>query len=90
MAPRAFWTGNLRLSLVNIPVRLYPATSTERKIELHQIHEPSGKRIRYQKVAPGVGAVAAQTGAREGGGQGDRHRRNHALRTSAAILRLPV
>jgi len=57
MAPRAFWTGNLRLSLVNIPVRLYPATSTERKIELHQIHEPSGKRIRYQKVAPGVGPV---------------------------------
>jgi DNA end-binding protein Ku len=57
MAPRAFWTGNLRLSLVTIPVRLYPATSSERKIELHQIHEPSGKRIRYQKVAPGVGAV---------------------------------
>jgi DNA end-binding protein Ku len=57
MAPRAFWTGNLRLSLVNIPVRLYPATSTERKIELHQIHEPSGKRIRYQKMAPGVGPV---------------------------------
>jgi len=57
MAPRAFWTGNLRLSLVTIPVRLYPATSSERKIELHQIHEPSGKRIRYQKVAPGVGPV---------------------------------
>jgi DNA end-binding protein Ku len=57
MAPRAFWTGNLRLSLVNIPVRLYPATSTERKIELHQIHEPSGQRVRYQKVAPGVGPV---------------------------------
>jgi DNA end-binding protein Ku len=57
MAPRAFWTGNLRVSLVNIPVRLYPATSTERKIELHQIHEPSGKRVRYQKVAPGVGPV---------------------------------
>jgi DNA end-binding protein Ku len=57
MAPRAFWTGNLRLSLVTIPVRLYPATSTERRIELHQIHEPSGKRIRYQKVAPGVGPV---------------------------------
>jgi DNA end-binding protein Ku len=57
MAPRAYWTGNLRLSLVTIPVRLYPATSTERKIELHQIHEPSGKRVRYQKVAPGVGPV---------------------------------
>jgi DNA end-binding protein Ku len=57
MAPRAFWTGNLRLSLVTIPVRLYPATSSERKIEFHQIHEPTGKRIRYQKVAPGVGPV---------------------------------
>jgi DNA end-binding protein Ku len=57
MAPRAFWTGNLRLSLVTIPVSLYPATSTERKIEFHQIHEPSGKRIRYQKIAPGVGPV---------------------------------
>jgi DNA end-binding protein Ku len=57
MAPRAFWTGHLRLSLVNIPVKLYPATSSERRIELHQIHEPSGKRIRYQKIAPGVGPV---------------------------------
>jgi DNA end-binding protein Ku len=57
MAPRAFWTGHLRLSLVNIPVRLYPATSAEKTIAFHQIHEPSGKRIRYQKVAPGVGPV---------------------------------
>jgi DNA end-binding protein Ku len=57
MAPRAFWTGHLRLSLVNIPVRLYPATSAERSIAFHQIHEPSGQRIRYQKVAPGVGPV---------------------------------
>jgi len=57
MAPRAFWTGHLRLSLVNIPVKLYPATTSERAIALHQIHEPSGQRIRYQKVAPGVGPV---------------------------------
>jgi DNA end-binding protein Ku len=57
MAPRAFWTGHLRLSLVNIPVRLYPATSSERSIAFHQIHEPSGKRIRYQKIAPGIGPV---------------------------------
>ena len=57
MAPRAYWTGQLRLSLVTIPIRLYPATNTEKRIELHQIHEPTGKRIRYQKVAPGVGVV---------------------------------
>jgi DNA end-binding protein Ku len=57
MAPRAFWTGHLRLSLVNIPVKLYPATTSERAIAFHQIHQPSGKRIRYQKIAPGVGPV---------------------------------
>jgi DNA end-binding protein Ku len=57
MAPRAYWTGHLRLSLVNVPVRLYPATTTERKIELNQIHEPSGERIRYQKIVPGIGPV---------------------------------
>ena len=57
MAPRAFWTGHLRLSLVNIPVKLYPATTAERAIAFHQIHEPSGKRIRYQKIVPGVGPV---------------------------------
>lgn len=60
MAPRAFWTGHLRLSLVTIPVRLYPATNSERRIEFHQIHKPSGQRIRYEKVAPGVGPVAAE------------------------------
>jgi len=57
MAPRAFWTGHLRLSLVNIPVKLYPATTAERAIAFHQIHAPSGKRIRYQKVVPGIGPV---------------------------------
>ncbi len=60
MAPRAFWTGHLRLSLVTIPVRLYPAANSERRIEFHQIHEPSGERIRYEKVVPRIGAVEAE------------------------------
>ncbi|ODA67924.1 putative DNA repair protein YkoV [Methyloligella halotolerans] len=55
--PRPYWTGQLRLSLVTIPVKLYSATSSDKQIALHQIHEPSGKRIRYQKVAPGIGPV---------------------------------
>jgi DNA end-binding protein Ku len=42
---------------VSVPVRLYNATSPAASLPLHQIHEPSGKRIRYQKVAPGVGPV---------------------------------
>jgi DNA end-binding protein Ku len=57
MAARAYWKGYLRLSLVTIGIELYSAVSSSSKLSLHQIHEPSGKRVRYQKVAPGVGAV---------------------------------
>jgi DNA end-binding protein Ku len=49
MAPPSLWSGNLRLSLVLIPVRLVPAVSTEEAISFRQIHEPSGTPIRYVK-----------------------------------------
>ena len=45
MAMRAYWKGYLRLSLVNIGIELYSATSSQRRISLRQIHKPSGKRI---------------------------------------------
>jgi DNA end-binding protein Ku len=57
MAARAYWSGQIRLSLVSIPVQVFPATKSGAKIAFHQIYEPSGERIRYQKVAPGVGPV---------------------------------
>jgi DNA end-binding protein Ku len=57
MATRAYWTGNIRLSLVSIPVEVVPATKTSAKISFHQVHKPSGSRIRYQKVVPGIGPV---------------------------------
>lgn len=57
MAARAYWQGQIRLALVSIPVEVYPATKSGAAISFHQIHEPSGKRIRYEKVAPGVGPV---------------------------------
>lgn len=57
MAARAYWTGNIRLSLVSIPIQVVPATKAGAKISFHQVHKPSGERIRYQKVAPGVGPV---------------------------------
>jgi DNA end-binding protein Ku len=49
MAPPSLWSGNLRLSLVLIPVRLVPAVSTEEAISFRQIHEPSGTPIKYVK-----------------------------------------
>ena len=49
MAPIPVWSGNLRLSLVLVPVRLYPATSSEGTIAFRMIHQPSGKPIKYLK-----------------------------------------
>jgi DNA end-binding protein Ku len=59
MPTRAYWSGRIRLALVSIPVEVLPATKTASRISFNQIHEPSGKRIRYEKVVPGVGAVDA-------------------------------
>src|SRR5688572_8815825 len=46
---QALWSGNLRLSLVLIPVKLYSALSPEADISFRMIHAPSGKPIRYVK-----------------------------------------
>jgi DNA end-binding protein Ku len=54
---RTFWKGQLRLALVSIPVRLLTALEKEKEISFHQVHRDSKQRIRYEKVAPGVGPV---------------------------------
>jgi len=46
--PASVWTGNLRLSLVIIPVRLYPASS-DQGVAFRMIHEKSGEPIQYRK-----------------------------------------
>jgi DNA end-binding protein Ku len=50
MAPRAYWKGFLRLSLVSCPIQLFPATSERDKISFNQINKQTGNRIRYRKV----------------------------------------
>jgi DNA end-binding protein Ku len=57
MAVRPIWRGQLRLSLVSIPVELFTATKTASKPSFRQIHEPTGKPINYEKVVAGVGPV---------------------------------
>ena len=57
MAARPIWRGQIRLGLVSIPVELYPATRSGAQVQFHQVHEPSGKRIKYEKVVPGIGPV---------------------------------
>ena len=57
MAARAYWKGQIRLALVSIPVELYRATKSGASISFRQIHEPSGKPVKYEKVVPGLGPV---------------------------------
>ena len=57
MAARAYWHGQIRLALVSIPVEIYTATKSSGKISFRQIHEPTGKRIHYEKVVEGIGPV---------------------------------
>ena len=50
MAPRAYWKGYLKLSLVSCPIALYPASSEREKISFHQLNKSTGHRIKYRKV----------------------------------------
>jgi DNA end-binding protein Ku len=60
MVSRALWKGQIRLSLVSIPVEIHSATKTGARVSFRQIHGPSGRRVRYEKTVPGVGAVKAE------------------------------
>jgi DNA end-binding protein Ku len=55
MAPRAYWKGFLRLSLVSCPIQLFPATTEREKISFNQINKETGNRIRYRKVDDDTG-----------------------------------
>ncbi len=59
MAARAYWQGQIRLALVSIPVEIYSAVKSGASVSFRQIHEPTGKPIKYEKVAEGVGPVDA-------------------------------
>ena len=45
MAPRSFWKGYLKLSLVTCPVTLMPATSESEKVRFHTLNARTGNRV---------------------------------------------
>jgi DNA end-binding protein Ku len=57
VAPRAYWKGHVRLSLVSFPVQLIPAIETKERVSFHRVHRPTGQRVRYQPVVPDHGPV---------------------------------
>jgi DNA end-binding protein Ku len=52
--PRAIWSGAISFGLVNVPVKLYSATSPK-TVRFHQVSSKTGTRIRQQRVDPSTG-----------------------------------
>ena len=55
---RAIWNGAVSFGLVNVPVRLYAATSNH-DIRFHQVHELDGGRIRQKRTCSVCGEEVA-------------------------------
>ena len=52
MAARPTWKGHLKVSLVNIPIRVFPATDSARSISFKQLHGECQHRIQQKKWCP--------------------------------------
>ena len=50
MAPRSFWRGYLRLSLVTCPVAMLPATSESEKVRFHTLNRETGNPVQARYV----------------------------------------
>src|SRR5579872_3791603 len=52
MAARATWKGFLKISLVNIPIRVFPATESSGTISFNQLHAECQTRIQQKRWCP--------------------------------------
>ena len=66
MAPRAYWKGYLRLSLVSCPIALYPAASSSERVSFSRINKQTGNKLKQQNVD----AETAEVVERENIGRG--------------------
>jgi DNA end-binding protein Ku len=52
--PRSIWSGAISFGLVNVPVKLFTATSPK-TVRFHQLNEKTGVRIQQKRVDPSTG-----------------------------------
>jgi len=50
MAPRAYWKGYLKLSLVSCPIALFPAASSSERVSFNRINKKTGNRLKQQLI----------------------------------------
>jgi DNA end-binding protein Ku len=56
--PRAIWSGAISFGLVNVPVKMYSATSPK-TVRFHQLSSKTGTRIKQKRVDPSTGDEVA-------------------------------
>src|SRR5262245_6332438 len=61
MAPRPTWKGYLKVSLVNIPVKVFPATESSATISFNQLHAECQTRIQQKRWCPTCEREVANT-----------------------------
>jgi DNA end-binding protein Ku len=65
MAPRPYWKGHLKLSLVSCPIALYPAVDASERVPFRQVNRATGHRLRQQLIDSVTGeAVESHAKAR--------------------------
>jgi DNA end-binding protein Ku len=55
--PRALWSGSISFGLVNIPVKMFPATQ-DKGIHFHQIDSKTKCRVHHKLFCPGRGDIS--------------------------------
>ena len=66
MAARPTWKGYLKISLVNIPVRVFPATDAAATVSFNQLHRDCRTRIQQKKWCPTCQTEVASTDLAKG------------------------
>lgn len=61
MAARPTWKGFLKISLVMVPIRVFPATDTAATVSFHQLHAVCQTRIQQKKWCPHCNREADKT-----------------------------
>jgi DNA end-binding protein Ku len=61
MAARATWKGFLKVSLVNIPIKVFPATESSASISFNQLHAECQTRIQQKRWCPTCNKEVANT-----------------------------
>lgn len=75
MAPRAYWKGSLKLSLVSCPIALYPASTAAEKTRFHLINKETGNRLKQQMVDSETGDIV----------EGDQKGRGYELKKGSYV-----